>query len=273
LARAGTSKRFSKAEAIATTIQSVGINVTSGDQRAAIAADFANMLQADNNCGRAHVVRPLSRWDNYETIMRRAGTVLARFWHTQGRGLAPEIVFRSRASWAALEAMPFSWAAADDAGGGSCRLKFVAAKAGPNPHGRNIGISNGTRLAAPGFSAWIERAQSREMVFNICLTFRHGVAYTVIDVDVGTRNLPGFLGALSINWTVKNIVDRMCQPVCVNAGKSRQSLIIWPWARLERLSKVSMKGLFNVRFWGQSGHGFQIAKCPLMTQSGHEPDL
>jgi hypothetical protein len=48
---------------------------------------------------------------------------------------------------------------------------------------------------------------------------RHGVAYTVIDVDVGTRNLPGFLGALSINWTVKNIVDRMCQPVCVKRGK------------------------------------------------------
>ncbi|MGC1900349.1 MAG: hypothetical protein WA716_16825, partial [Pseudolabrys sp.] len=21
--------------------------------------------------------------------------------------------------------------------------------------------------------------------------------------------------------------------------------------------------------WGQSGHGFDIAKCPLMTQSGH----
>jgi hypothetical protein len=25
----------------------------------------------------------------------------------------------------------------------------------------------------------------------------------------------------------------------------------------------------NVRFRGQSGHGFRIAKCPLMTQSGH----
>ena len=25
----------------------------------------------------------------------------------------------------------------------------------------------------------------------------------------------------------------------------------------------------HVRFWGQSGHGLDVMKCPLMTQSGH----
>jgi hypothetical protein len=45
----------------------------------------------------------------------------------------------------------------------------------------------------------------------------------------------------------------------------------WPYralniARARRGDRIS---LINVHFWGKSGHGATLMRCPLMTQSGH----